>query len=172
MTPLSITEYAVLGLLAEGPAHGFALARQFEPGSPIGRVLTVRQPLVYRALRRLVESGNAEEATVEPGIAGGRRVIHRITPAGRHRLASWLGEPVGHIRDLRIEFLLKIVLLQRAGVSPLSLVQRQRDALASTLAAIAATTDDAGDPVRVWRKHTAAAAAEFLATLDSLFREG
>lgn len=169
VAPLSTTEYAVLGLLAEGPAHGFALARRLESESPVGRVLTVRQPLVYRALRRLVESGNAEEAAVEPGVAGGRRVIHRITPAGRRRLTAWLGEPVGHVRDLRIEFLLKVVLLQRAGLSPLGLVGRQRAALEGTFAAIAATTDDAGDPVQVWRKHTATAAADFLATLEALF---
>lgn len=168
MASRSVTEYAVLGLLAEGPAHGFALARRLEPGAPVGRVITVRQPLVYRALRRLAEAGDAEEAVVEPGVAGGRRVIHRITPAGRRRLAAWLDEPVGHVRDLRIEFLLKVVLLQRAGASPLPLVERQRAALDGTLAAVTSAPDDAADPVALWRKYTAAAAGDFL---DALIRE-
>ena len=45
----SLAEWAVLGLLAEEPAHPFALARQLGPGGPLGRVMTVLRPLVYRA---------------------------------------------------------------------------------------------------------------------------
>ena len=52
--PLSPTEHAVLGVLAEAPTHGFAIAKDLAPGTSVGRVLTVRRPLVYRALDRLV----------------------------------------------------------------------------------------------------------------------
>jgi len=165
---LSITEYTVLGLLTEGPAHGFALAKDLEPDGRVGQVLTVRQPLVYRALGRLVEAGLAKPASVEPGIAGPQRVIHKITALGERRLKSWLFEPVEHIRDLRIEFLVKLVLLDRSGVSPLPLVERQRAALRETLAAIAESTGR--DPIGLWRKSNAAAAAAFLADLDGIYR--
>ena len=101
-TRLSITEYAVLGVLAEGPSHGFAIAKQLDSSAELGRVFTVRRPLVYRALDRLVEVGYAEAVSTEKGAAGPNRVIHRVTPPGRRRLRRWLTEPVEHVRDLRI----------------------------------------------------------------------
>lgn len=169
-TQLSQTEYVVLGLLAEGPSHGFAIARDLEADGPVGQILTVRQPLVYRALGRLVEAGLAEPVSVEPGDAGPQRVIHRITSLGRRHLMSWLTQPVEHVRDLRIEFLLKLVLLHRSGTSPLSLVEEQRAALHETLTALENPAAESTDPVELWRKHNAAAAAAYLIHLESLYR--
>lgn len=169
-TELSLTEHAVLGLLAEGPTHGFALARALEPGSPVGRILTVRRPLVYRALGRLVSAGFAESVRTEAGNAGPQRVIHRITPRGRRRLAGWLARPVAHVRDLRLEFLLKLVLLQRSGASAAVLVARQRAALRDALAALEEGDGDISDPVELWRAHNAAAASTFLADLEGRHR--
>jgi len=169
-TQLSITEHAVLGLLAEGPTHGFAISRELRPDSFVGRVITVRQPLVYRALARLVEAGLAEAVTVEPGAAGPQRVIHRITPRGRKRLTLWLSQPVQHVRDLRIEFLLKLAFLHRSSASPLALVEGQRAALQETLDALAHPDGETGDPTEIWRKHQAAAAAAYLIELERLYR--
>lgn len=167
---LSQTEYVVLGLLAEGPTHGFAIAKQLEAGGPVGQILTVRQPLVYRALSRLVEVRLAEAVAVEPGDAGPRRVIHRVTSSGRRQLADWLSRPVEHVRDLRIEFLLKLVLLHRSGTSPLALVQKQRAVLHETLTALENLSGETTDPVDLWRKHNAASAAAYLADLESRYR--
>ncbi len=124
---LSLTEYAVLGVLAESPAHGFAISKALAADGQVGRVLTVRRPLTYRALDRLVEAGLAEPDHSEPGDAGPERIIHRITPTGRRHLKRWLTKPVQHIRDMRIEFQLKLTLLNRAGKSPLALVRAQRE---------------------------------------------
>ena len=162
---LSLTEHAVLGLLAEGPSHGFALARALQPGSPVGRILTVRRPLVYRALGRLVAAGLAAPVRREAGDAGPERVIHRITPRGRRGLERWLALPVAHVRDLRLEFLVKLVLLQRSGASPAALVALQRAALHDALAALEEGAGDLTDPVELWRAHNAAAASTFLAHL-------
>ncbi|HEY7824307.1 MAG TPA: PadR family transcriptional regulator, partial [Acidimicrobiia bacterium] len=57
---LSVTEYAVLGILAEAPSHGFAVAKELDANTEVGRILTVRRPLVYRALDRLVDQRLAE----------------------------------------------------------------------------------------------------------------
>ena len=167
---LSRTELAVLGLLAERPAHGFAIFKELKPGTAVGRVFTVQRPLVYRALDRLVESGLAESAHTEPGDAGPQRVIHNITPAGRERLAAWLDQPVEHVRDIRIEFLLKLALMERAGTSPLALIRSQRTALNDTLNALdaaSATLDD----VELWRHHNAAATDAYLKDLEVRYRE-
>jgi hypothetical protein len=47
-------EWAVLGLLAEQPTHGFATAEALAPDGVVGRIWTMRRPLVYRALDVLV----------------------------------------------------------------------------------------------------------------------
>jgi PadR family transcriptional regulator AphA len=136
------------------------------PGTALGRIITVRRPLVYRALDRLVEGGLAEPAHTEPGTAGPNRLIHRITPSGRSMLNKWLRKPVGHVRDMRIEFQLKLALLDRLGRSPLGLIRRQREVLAPTLAALDATSST--DSLELWRRHNAIAAGAYLGNLERL----
>jgi PadR family transcriptional regulator AphA len=162
----SLTEYAVLGLLADRPTHGFAISKALEPDTDVGRVITVRRPLVYRALDRLVDARLAEPAHTEPGTAGPNRVIHRITRAGRRRLDAWLGSPVGHVRDMRIEFQLKLALLQLLERSPLQLVVSQRRALEPTLAALDVPAEASVDHLELWRRHNAAAATSYLESLE------
>jgi PadR family transcriptional regulator AphA len=167
---LSTTEYAVLGILAEGPSHGFALSKSLQADGEIGRVCRVRRPLVYRALDRLVETGYAEPVATEKGDAGPQRVIHRITRRGRYLLRKWLAEPVEHVRDLRIEFLLKLALLRRSDRSPLELITRQKAALAPTMRALDDSTLGTDDHVGLWRQHNAAAAGAYLDDLERRYR--
>ena len=164
---LSTTEYAVLGILAEASSHGFAISKLLQADSEVGRVCTVRRPLVYRALDRLVEAGYATPVTTEKGNAGPRRVIHQVTAAGRRRLDRWLAAPVEHVRDIRIEFLLKVALLQRSDRSPVELIRRQRQVLSPTLDALDESRPD--DHVELWRQHNATAAASYLDELEDRF---
>jgi PadR family transcriptional regulator AphA len=166
---LSLTEYAVLGVLAESPSHGFAISRELAPSGPVGRVLTVRRPLTYRALDRLVTLELAQPLHTEPGDGGPKRLVHRITPAGKRRLKRWLGEPVKHVRDMRIEFQLKLILLQRSGSSPLALIERQRRLLEPTLVAIDSLSSDPPDLLELWRRHNAAATDDYLKALEDLY---
>ncbi|MGH8916339.1 MAG: PadR family transcriptional regulator [Acidimicrobiia bacterium] len=166
---LSLTELAVLGLLAEGPKHGFAISRDLGPDAPVGRILTVRRPLVYRALERLVDSALAMPARTEPGDAGPQRLVLRVTPAGRRLLRRWLAAPVAHVRDMRIEFQLKLTLLQRSGRTPLPLIRSQLEALRPTLTALEDASVGPPDHVELWRRHNAHAAAAYLEHLESLY---
>lgn len=161
---LSLTEWVVLGVVGEGPTHGFAIARQLRSDSDLGRVITVQRPLVYRALDRLTAAGMIEAAQVEPGDAGPNRTIHRTTRRGRAALARWLDRPVDHVRDLRVEFLAKLRLNERRSRSAARLVQAQRAALDTTLTRLARTQGD--DVVDRWRHHNAAAVDAFLSELD------
>ena len=165
---LSLTDLAVLGLLAERPSHGFALAKLLDSSGPVGRVLTVRRPLVYRALDRLVDQGDAEAITIEAGDAGPDRVVHQVTAAGRQRLSAWLEAPVAHVRDIRLGLLLKLTLLERARRSPRALIVRQRRALRPMLTALEEAAANSGDIVERWRLHNARAAAAFLDDLADL----
>lgn len=166
---LSVTEYTVLGLLAEGPRHGFALSKELDSDSDVGRVFAVRRPLVYRAIDRLVDAGLAEPRSTEKG-DGPTRIIYGTTPDGLHHLHEWLAEPVEHIRDLRIEFLLKLALLQRAGRSPLRLIRQQRSTLNQKLSALEKRNTAADDHVELWRRHNASAASAYLEELEGLYR--
>jgi PadR family transcriptional regulator AphA len=164
MTRRSLGEWAVLGLLAEAPAHPFALARELEGDDSPGRVFTIRRPLVYRAVERLVADRLITPDRTEPGEAGPERTVYRITTEGSQQLEAWLVEPVAHIRDLRLAFLLKVVLARRAGRSPVDLVQAQQRALAPVLDSLTRMPDDP-DAIELWRHHSAVAAGAFLAEL-------
>mgnify|MGYP002033284787 CR=1 FL=1 len=168
---LSITEYAVLGILASRPNHGFALSKELGRNSDVGKIFTVRRPLVYRALNRLVDAGYAEPVATEKGTAGPQRVIRHATLAGRERLKRWLEEPEEHIRDLRIGFLLKLALLLRAQRSPMNLIKKQRRVLDDTLLALESSTTEPTDHVELWRLHNATAAVAYLDELEGTYTE-
>lgn len=169
---ISLTEHAVLGLLVEGHRHGFAISKELAPEGDVGRVLTVRRPLTYRALDRLVQAGLVEPVHTEPGNAGPMRVVHRATPTGKQHLKRWLDQPVHHVREMRIEFQLKLTLLRRSGRSPLALIRKQRVMLQPTIAALGSrSVVDEPDHVELWRQHNAVAAAAYLDHLEALYRD-
>jgi len=160
---LSLTEWVVLALVAESPTHGFAVARELQADSDLGRILTVHRPLVYRALTRLSEADLVDATATEPGDSGPNRTVMKATRKGHAVLATWFVEPVDHIRDLRIEFLIKLRLTERQDRDADALVRAQRAELADTFATLAAADDD--DVVDQWRRHNAAAAQAFLENL-------
>jgi len=123
-----------------------------------------RRPLVYRAVERLHAGGLVERHRTEPGEAGPERTLYRVTPEGQDALEAWLGEPVRHIRDIRLAFLLKVMLLRRAGRSPAALVRAQQEALDDTLDGLDRLPGDP-DEIDLWRHHNAAATAAFLDAL-------
>jgi DNA-binding PadR family transcriptional regulator len=84
----------LLGVLAEGPAHGYDLKHAHDQRFPGARPLAFGQ--VYAALAKLDKDGLVE--IVETGReAGPDRMTYALTAAGREALAAWLGavEPAG-----------------------------------------------------------------------------
>ena len=154
----SLTEWLVLGLIAEQPTHGFALARLLARGGEVGRVWTATRPLTYRAIDQLASDGLVEPVRTEPG-SGPPRTVHRATVGGRRALRRWLAQPVAHPRDVRAELLAKLLLLERAGAPTAPLLAAQRDAFAEVLDA---SRHAAADSVSRWRAEQAAAIDRFL----------
>ena len=79
---LGAGEWAVLALLAEQPTHGFAVARAMSPDGEIGKVWTMRRPLVYRAIDLLTEAGFVRPAGTEPSSSGPRRTLVEADACG------------------------------------------------------------------------------------------
>ena len=134
---LSLNEWAVLGLLVERPRHGYDIAAELRPGTPIGEVWRLSRQLVYRALERLEALGLVEPRRTEHG-TGPPRTVYGPTRRGRDALRRWLVTPVDHLRDVRSAFLLKLVLLERLGLERGDLVAAQRVAFADLFARRAA----------------------------------
>ena len=162
---LSLTEWAVLGLVVEHPRHGYDIATELRPGSAIGEVWTVGRPPVYRALDRLEALGLITARRQEAGRRGPTRRVMGPTARGRRALERWLAEPVRHLRDVRADLLLKLVIGERLGANPAPLLAQQRATLAGPLQAFAADVDPG--VVARWRHHSAGAVDRFLADLEA-----
>jgi PadR family transcriptional regulator AphA len=164
---LSLADWAVLGVVAEGPTHGWAVTRELAPDGALGRVWTVPRPVVYRSLATLVAKRLAVECGEVAGGRGPRRTLVRVTPAGRRALHRWLEEPVAHVRDVRSTFLLKLALLDRSDHARDELVERQLATLAPVFEALRRPVRGPGFDAVLgrWRRESALAVQRFLESL-------
>jgi len=162
---LTVSEWAVLGLLAEAPSHGFAIARALAPDGEVGKVWSVRRPLVYRAIETLTAMGLVRAAGTVPSSSGPQRTVLEATPAGRRALTRWLREPVDHVRDARSLLMLKLLFLTRRGadLAPLLTAQRAQFAeLAERLERTAHAAEGFDRALVLWRLQSTTAAVRFV----------
>jgi DNA-binding PadR family transcriptional regulator len=153
----------VLALLVEKPRHGWAIHEELAPTGDIGRAWTLSRQLVYRAIDSLVEDGLVKRAAPKDG-GGAERVIISPTAQGKRLSALWLNEPVEHLRDVRTELVVKIMLRQRAGLDIKEFIDNQREAFAPVLSVIEATRPTT--PVDMWRAESASAVKRYLTRLQ------
>ena len=152
----------MLAVLAEEPRHGWAVAQELGPDGELGRVWTLSHPLAYRALDHLAERHLVRALGTEPG-RGPRRTILTATASGRREVDRWLGAPVEHLRDVRTELVLKLVLSHRIGRDRRPLVRAQERAFRDRFAAlVAAAASPDADVVDVWRHESAESVRRFL----------
>jgi DNA-binding PadR family transcriptional regulator len=168
---LLVGEWAVLALLCERPAHGYAIAAAMAPDGELGAIWSLGQALTYRTLRVLRSLDLIEVAAVKPGEQAPQRVEFQATAKGKRMVTRWLARPEPHVRDLRSSLLLKVHLLHRRGRSPIELLVAQRELLAGQAKALAVAEQSdsaAGALVRRWRCTMTDAALRFLdETLDA-----
>jgi DNA-binding PadR family transcriptional regulator len=134
--------HALMGVLAEGPAHGYDLKRTHDSRFPGARPLAFGQ--VYAALARLERDGMVE--VVETARDGGPdRTTYALTEKGSAHLASWLGEtePAGpYAAD---DLVRKTVTALRLGRDAVEILTRQRQLHLSAmkeLVALQESTDE------------------------------
>ena len=112
-----------LAILADSPAHGYALKSKFEDSTAKIWPLNVGQ--VYTTVGRLERDGLVEKA----GEGEGSRQLWRITAQGRATLASWYTEAISDQPPARDELALKLLLAIAADAIDVSeLIRSQRAA--------------------------------------------
>ena len=120
--------FALLGLLAGEPHHGYELRAEFLALVGGEENWDVRPPQIYSTLSRLEDSGLVAEAAIEKD-GGPEKRIYIITPKGRDELQAWFDEAVlsDHLHD---EFYVKLMLTLSGGDQlTRRVIQVQRSAL-------------------------------------------
>ena len=107
-------EHALLGLLAQstGSRHGYDLAREFQPGSELAEIIRLEPGMLYHHLKKMERAGwvTSHQEVVERRPA---RFVYTLTDEGETELDRWMTEPVGHTREIRLAFLVKLFLARQ-----------------------------------------------------------
>lgn len=138
MNERAVFEATLLGLLHQGPRHGYDLAAHFAHGGDLSAVGHLAKSQLYALLKSLKAAGFARETSREGERGPARKVFH-VTDRGRARFSAWVHRPVDSVRGLRVEFLLKLYFLQLLGLpGQEQLMDAQAEVLRRRLAQIRA----------------------------------
>ncbi len=100
-------KYALMGLLAQTPRHGYDLKQSFELSFSQMRLLNAGQ--IYTTLARLTNDGLVNSYTVEQENAPAKKV-YSLTEAGQRELLNWLEQTVDNtVEPVRSEFFVKLM---------------------------------------------------------------
>lgn len=125
---LTPTAYAILGLLRERPMHGYEIAQHFKPEEDLGQVLPADMSTIYTFLKDLQEHGLIRGEQITVGARPPRKVFSLADDAEAFFL-EWLRRPVARMREVRLDFLLKLYFAQQlGGVEAKALVKAQLSA--------------------------------------------
>jgi PadR family transcriptional regulator AphA len=153
----------VLALVVHTPRHGWAIHEQLSPTGDIGHAWTLSRQLVYRAIDTLVEDGLVKRATPKDG-GGADKVIISPTATGKRTAMHWLDSPVTHLRDVRTELVLKVMLRDKMGLPLGSFLEAQHGIFDPLIASI--NKDASDSPVNLWRRESANAVKRYLSRLE------
>jgi molybdopterin-binding protein len=157
---LSLAENVCLALIAEGVSHGWAIGTLLAPGAELGRIWSLTRALSYRAIDGLVDKGLVDRRGKATG-QGRDRTLLAATASGKRASRQWLDSPVEHVRDVRTELLMKLVLRERSGLDNTSLLVAQRDVFEPVVESLG-TPPSGGGLVDLWRRENVRAVRRFL----------
>jgi len=98
-------EFPVLGVLYNGPAHGYDLRSELK--ERLGEVWTLGPSHIYGVLAGLEKDGLVRHDRVDQETRPAKKVF-KITDEGRLVFLAWVRAPVMNVRDIRLEFLAKL----------------------------------------------------------------
>lgn len=121
------TDHVILALLDEKPMHGYEIHQRIESMPGIIKIWSLKQGLLYAKLEKLKEAGLLEDAPDHPEANPSRRYF-RLTADGRDALNAWIDSPVTRARDIRQEFLAKLIVARMYSLErALTLLKGQRE---------------------------------------------
>ncbi len=167
---LTLIEAAVLGLLVERPQHGFELAKAFERDNWLGEIFTTQRPVVYRALNTLERKGLLTEERKELSSHGPTRTVVRSTSEGRSAFHDWVAMPVRHLRDVRLELLVKLAFHEHLGIDVHPFIAQQIEHFRPIHHALQASPippSGTGRQIILWRKEASYTVMRFLEKLQN-----
>jgi DNA-binding PadR family transcriptional regulator len=138
---------AVLALLGDGPAHGYALKVNFDAAvGPEWGALSIGH--LYQVLDRLRRDGLVH-STVVPQQTRPDRTVYEITEQGRRELSAWLEAPTPRQSGHRDDQVLKIMAAARVDADAVrGVTRRQRSYLYGELRTVRDLRQaHAGDPL-------------------------
>ncbi len=96
---------AILGILMDGPAHGYDIWLSFK--ERFSGVWSSAPSQLYLVLSKMEKEGLVKSV---PGRSGKRppKKVFSVTEKGRAKFFRWLDEPISSMRRLRIELLAKL----------------------------------------------------------------
>ncbi|MEY4137210.1 MAG: hypothetical protein RL205_1338 [Actinomycetota bacterium] len=94
-----VLEFAVLGMLVDGPVHGYELRKRLT--AILGTFRALSFGSLYPALRRLEERGLIENVNTTPALGSSApplaakraRVVYALTESGRESFGEWVAQP-------------------------------------------------------------------------------
>jgi DNA-binding PadR family transcriptional regulator len=138
-------EFALLGMIARTPGgeiHGYDLSRMFS-GSALGKIVRIEPGMLYHYLKKLARTGYIT-TRVEQQSGRPDRQVHTLTREGEEALRTWMSAPVSSTREIRLDFLVKLYLLQRLDPAQAdALVRNQRRIMRERTTRLQAQVDDA-----------------------------
>ncbi len=138
----------LLGLLRQGPRHGYDLTREFLPETVLGDIVHLEPSLLYANLKKLERDGLVRSTLQPQGTRPPRRMLE-LTERGVETLNRWLAEPVERTRDLRLAFLLKLYIARMGSSEDAArLVEGQREVCRRFVASLRAQLDSETDEFR------------------------
>jgi DNA-binding PadR family transcriptional regulator len=132
-SPLTL-EYVLLALLDVQPLHGYELYQELQSMAGIAQIWVIKQSLLYADLDKLERIGYLASQLGQSENAPPRKYF-QLTARGKSALDDWRNTPVRKARNLRQEFLAKLIIARKYGQGDaLELIHRQRTACQAWLA--------------------------------------
>jgi DNA-binding PadR family transcriptional regulator len=94
-------EFTVLASLLGGPLHGYELCRNLR--RDLGAIQRIGKSQTYALLTKLERQRLVERERVGQENLPAKNVF-TLTALGRRTVTDWIGTPTSHLRDMRIEF--------------------------------------------------------------------
>jgi DNA-binding PadR family transcriptional regulator len=96
--------------------HGYEIAQHFKPEEDLGQVIPADMSTIYTFLKDLQEHGLIRGEQVTVGARPPRKVFSLADDAESFFL-EWLRRPVARMREVRLDFLLKLYFARQLGAA-------------------------------------------------------